>query len=202
MIAAEGAIGHIGVAVRVVQHPAANIGGDVAAEGAVAYRRAAVVIVHPAAVVVVSGTVGVAAGDGETIQDGCNICPAASDHVVAVLGIVAIIRSVVTIQITAEDGFIQANIVRIGIRLADASVAAPERNTVDQLEGGCAVAARGGLVRALTDPDFIVVHRSRQGILQIGIGILPTAAAIGTSGTIIDVDRRAFSGLTRHRCCQ
>ncbi len=123
-VPAERAVGHRRAAVVVV-HPAA-LPGRVPAERAVGHGWPTIFVVHspaasPGDILVF---VSISRGDGKAVQYGCGIRPAASNHVVAVLVIVGKVRPIIAKQVAAEDGLVCIWVAGIGDWLAKAGVTA------------------------------------------------------------------------------
>ncbi len=189
----EGAVGQRRPA-GVILHAAAPL-RHVSDERAVCHRGAAVLIEHSSTAV--RPLPGLSAGDGETVQHGRGVGPAAGDHVVAVFASgrcgVQVFRisdfDVVTVQIPAENGVVLVDIPCTGIRHAKAGIATFQRHAVDELEGGFPVA--GGCCRRVdplrcADVDNGLGECCRddprllQRFLQVGIRIHPARAGVGS----------------------
>ena len=134
--------------------------------------------------------IGIAAGDGETIEEGLSISAADSDHIVGVVRSAGVvqqihdfdIRVIVAKQITGEDGF-----VRVWVSVFPGSAAgweaAVETDAADEDKAGVTMARAIGVVFcavrhivARCDPQFNGFRNVLdllEGILEVDVGILP-----------------------------
>ena len=88
-------------------------------------------LIHPAAGAYRAAAIRIAAADGEAIEHGRVIRPAAGDDVVAVLAVVGEVRAVVAGEIAAEDGAVGRRVrVALGARRLGAGKAAVKGHPV------------------------------------------------------------------------
>jgi len=159
-ITAEDEIRQHRVALDIVHPTTGNC--RVTPEGEVCQCQAALVIVHPAAAIIRRSAIGIAPADGEAIQHGTAIQPAAGHHVIDIVAVI--------IQITnfsAQDGDVRYPIALLPARFR-AGKAAVNLHAVLQRKGSIARGAR--VVQPRFDPNFMSIGRvCKRGLQCTGI---------------------------------
>ena len=170
-----------------VEHPTAISGDAISTKGHITHRHTTKVVEHPAATVVgPRSTVGVTPANGEAIKDRGGISVNTHNDVVAVVIAEGVRRgdrpTVVAAKIAAKRDDVRhpvASRQRFGDEAREATI---ERHAASEHEGGGAwvgrLSQRCRCVGAGRHPHLSATRSSREGRLEIGIGVQPRTPVV------------------------